>query len=125
MTIEPKVISTNIKNLPLFLESTPLNYFTEIGWSQSYPWVEVKRTAKSVTLMKVDVKGDPEWQAKKQFIPGGFCGHTPNQSEQTWLFDKFNKNKTTRIFMTKRGTWKRKGVKFVEGSAREFYDYNF
>lgn len=111
-------MKTNIKNLP------DGNYFTESGWSQSYPWVEVARTAKTVTLAKVEVLPDPEWKAKMDFIPGGFCGHMANQSEQTWLFDKINPARTKKVFATKRG-WASKGVKFSEGQAVEFYDYNF
>jgi len=34
-------MNTNIKNLP-----ADRTYFTEFGYSQQYPWVEVKRTAK-------------------------------------------------------------------------------
>lgn len=110
---------TNIKNLP-----EGKTYFTEIGYSQTYPWVEVRRTKQTVILAKVNVGPDPEWAAKKQFIPGGFCGHTPNQHEQTWIFDKINEEHTVRVHKTKRG-WSHKNVRFVEGQAREFYDYNF
>ncbi len=109
---------SNIKNLP-----EGRNYFTESGWSQSYPWVEVKRTAKTVTLAKVNVSPDPEWHP--HILPGGFCGHCDNQGDQTWLFKEINEKHTCRVFMTKRGVWKSKGVKFHEGFAREFYDYNF
>lgn len=111
------VTATNIKDLP------EGNYFTEIGYSERYPWREVSRTAKTVTLQKVLVRHDPEWAAKREFIPGGFCGHVPNQSEQTWLYKGLGQS-TMRIFKTKRG-WGRKGVRFVEGAAHEFYDYNF
>lgn len=109
---------TNIKNLP------EGSYFTEIGYSQSYPWVEVSRTAQTVTLAKVEVATDPEWTAKREFLPGGFCGHVPNQSEQTWIFDHINRGVTRTIRRTKNG-WSHKGVRFIEGRAREFYDYNF
>ena len=107
---------TNIKNLP------EGNYFTEWGYSQSYPWVEVKRTAKTVTLAKVEVGPDPEW--KPEIIPGGFAGHCTNQHEQTWLFKKIEDRITKTIRLTKKG-WSRKGTGFSEGVAREFFDYNF
>jgi len=109
---------TNIKGLP------EGKYFSEIGYSQSYPWVEISRTAKTVTLAKVEVKADPEWLAKRDFQPGGFAGHCSNQSEQTWLFDGINEARTLTIRATKLG-WSRKGVRFVEDRAVEFYDYNF
>lgn len=108
--------NTNIKNLP-----DNQNYFTEIGWSQSYPWAELKRTAKSVTLVKVNVSADPEW--KPNILPGGFAGHCTNQSEQTWLYKDMGPS-TKVIRMTKKG-WASQGVRFIEGCASEFYDYNF
>lgn len=112
-------MKTNIKNLP-----EGRKYFTEIGYSQSYPWVEVKRTAKTVTLARVLVEADPEWLAKKEFYPGGFCGHCPNQHEQTWLFGMVNDADTCVIRATKKG-WSHGGTRFVEDRATEFYDFNF
>lgn len=109
---------TNIKNLP------EGKYFTEIGYSQSYPWVEVKRTEKTVTLARVNVAGDPEWAAKIKMHTGGFAAHCSNQSEQTWLFASVDENHQITIRKTKRG-WSRKGVRFTEDRAVEFYDYNF
>ena len=114
---------TNIKNLP----EGP-TYWTEFGYSQSYPWVEVKRTpsGKTVTLAKVNVNPDPEWKEKKEFIPGGFVGHCPNQHEQTWLYAGVDENRTVRIFKNKDGKYRlRGGAVFHENVAREFYDYNF
>lgn len=108
---------TNIKNLP-----EGRNYFTEKGYSQLYPWVEVRRTAHTVTLAKVDVKADPEW--KPEILPGGFAGHCTNQHRQTWEFDRIDEGRQVVISMTKRG-WARKGAHFIEGQAREFYDWNF
>lgn len=111
-------MNTNIKGLP-----EGRNYFTECGYSQCYPWVEVKRTAKSVTLAKVEVAPDPEW--KPEMIPGGFCAHCTNQHAQTWLFDKIDERNTVTVRWSVRGEWRAKGVRFIEGAAREFYDYNF
>lgn len=107
---------TNIKNLP------EGNYFTEIMYSDSHAWQEIKRTAKTVTVRRVAVDTDPEWISKRQFLPGGFHGHVPNQSEQTWIFKGFDSRIAT-IRLTKRG-WAYKGTRFVEGLAREFHDYN-
>lgn len=109
---------TNIKGLP------EGKYFTEIGYSQSYPWVEISRTAKTVTLAKVEVETDPEWIANMESYPGGFCRHVANQGKQTWIFDRINHDYTVTIRATKRG-WSRKSVRFVEDRAVEFYDYNF
>lgn len=109
--------STNIKNLPADRE-----YFTERGYSQSYPWVVVKRTAKTVTLAAVEVTPDPEWKA--EVLPGGFVGHCVNQHEQTWIFSHIDMNHTKVIRNTKRG-WRLRDVPFTEGRATHFYDYNF
>ena len=107
--------ATNIKGLP------EGKYWTEYGYSQSYPWVEVKRTAKTVTLAPVKTERDPDW--KPEIIPGGFAGHCTNQQEQTWLYDGVSEGRTV-IRLTKNG-WKRKNTKFVQDVAKYFYDYNF
>ena len=108
---------TNIKNLP-----EGKIYWTEDGYSQSYPWVEIKRTAKTVTLAKVMVERDPNW--KPEMIPGGFAAHCTNQCDQTWLFEGINEGWTRTIRLTKKG-WCHKGDKFSENCAVYFYDYNF
>jgi len=111
-------VKTNIKNLP-----EGHNYFTEWGYTQSYPWVEIHRTAHTVTLAQVVVGPDPEW--KPEIIAGGFAGHCTNQHEQTWLFKKIDDRVTKTIRKNKNGFWVYKGTGFTEGVAREFYDYNF
>jgi len=111
------MINTNIKNLP---ENG--NYFTEYGYSDCNPWVEVKRTAKTVTVAPVLVKADPDW--KPNFIPGGFAAHCENQGQQTWLYDGVDESVTRTIRMTKKG-WSDRGIQFGENTARRFYDYNF
>lgn len=112
-----KTLDTNIKGLP-----EGRNYFTEVGYSQKYPWVEISRTAKTVTLAKVEVTKDPEW--KPEILPGGFAGHCTNQHAQTWLFSHIDEARTVTVRQTKRG-WSYKDTKYIEGQAREFYDYNF
>ena len=117
-------MQTNVKNLP-----EGKTYFTEKGYSQQYPWVVVKRTAKTVTLAKVVVKADPEW--KPNFVLGGFIGHCDNQHQQTWLFDHIDESRTVTIRQVKSRycgedmMWGHQGVKFYEDRAVEFYDYNF
>ena len=110
--------STNIKHLP---EGS--TYWTEYGYSQSYPWVEVKRTAKTVTLARIETEVDPEWKAKIEFHPGGFCGHVSNQHEQTWLYAGLG-TETKTIRLTKNG-WRSGSSRFVQDVAQYFYDYNF
>ena len=109
--------NTNIKNLP---EGN--TYFTELLYTDTRVWVEVKRTAKTVTLAPVEVQPDPEW--KPDFHVGGFAAHCSNQSEQTWLFDSINYDVNRTVRLTKRG-WAYKGTEFLENRARRIYDYNF
>lgn len=108
----------NVKNAP------EGRYFREIGYSQSYPWVEVKRTAQTITLHKVMVEPDPEW--KPNILPGGFCGHCDNQHEQTWLYGGVDAANVKTIRLTKGDRWTHRGVVFQETDGPyEFYDYNF
>ena len=110
----------NVKNAPEGV------YFREIGYSQCYPWVLIKTSpsGKTLTLQRVETKGDPEW--KPQFYLGGFAGHCHNQHDQTWLYDGLEDRFTT-IRKDKRGEWRHKGVRFIEEKSgpHYFYDYNF
>lgn len=110
-------VDTNIKGLP-----EGRNYFTEVRHSDKEPWVEISRTAKTVTLAKVNVSTDPSWEPK--FEAGGFVANCSNQHEQTWLFDSIDETYTITIRQTKQG-WSHRGTKYLEGQARRFYDYNF
>jgi hypothetical protein len=112
-------VQTNIKGLPEGV------YFTEIGHSQQYPWVQVKRTAKTAVLCKVEVVRDPEWTAKMKFHPGGFSGNVSNQNEQTWIFDRIDKQHQIRIRLSPAGNGKRGKTRFIADRADYFYDYNF
>lgn len=112
-------MNTNVKNLPAG------TYWTSYSYSDSKIWKEVKRTAKTVTLIPVWVAADPEWKAKMQAHIGGFCAHVSNQQEQTWLFDKIRDDFTIMIRQTKRGWRSANGDKFLPDRARYFHDYNF
>jgi hypothetical protein len=117
---------TNIKNLP----AGP-TYYTERGYSQRYPWVEVSRTAKTRTLARVLTAPDPEWKEKIVWHAGGFAGHCDNQTEQTWLYAGVDTDSTVTVREVKSRyygedtCWGHKGTSFVEGRAIELYDYNF
>ena len=111
----------NIKGLP-----EGRKYFTEYLYSDSHPWVEVKRTAKTITIVPVQVKMDPEWENKMDFHPGGFVGHMANQSEQTWLFDSIDEDGYKVVIRkNNRDQWVHKGRVYGEDVAVEFHDYNF
>lgn len=109
---------TNIKNLP------EGEYVTECMYSDAHAYKVVGKTACTVDVVEVLVSPDPEWTSKKEFHPGGFHGHTSNQSEQTWLFKGFSEV-TKRLRRNKKGKLVYKGTKFAENRATEFYDYNF
>ena len=102
---------TNIKNLP------EGEYVTETVYTDRRPYKVVKKTAKTMVVAEVRVKNDPEWLAKKEFLPGGFCGHTPNQGEQTWIYEGVNEHSTKRIGKTKKG--------WSPEQAVYHHDYNF
>jgi len=107
--------TTNIKNLP------EGEYVTELGYSQSYPWRVIKSTPKTMTIQRVEVKSDPEWNPEMH--PGGFVAHCSNQNRQTWLYNGLS-DQTRTIRKTKLG-WSLHGVRYIEDRARYFYDYNF
>jgi hypothetical protein len=107
---------TNLKGLPDGV------YFTERGYTQSYPWVQIKRTDKTATIAKVLVGPDPDWHP--EIIPGGFAGHCTNQRDQTWLYAGVDLGNTRRIRLTRQG-WMLHGTRYAEDRAIEFYDYNF
>jgi hypothetical protein len=112
-------MDTNIKNLP------DGKYFTELMYTDRHAWRVVKETPKTVLVQSVDVDNDPEWieARNKAFMPGGFFGHQPNQSAQTWLYKGLG-SETRRLYKGVRG-WVCKGTYYREDTAREFYDYNF
>ena len=124
MITVPTETRTNLVGLP----NGPTNkYFTERGYSQSYPWKMLKQSAsgKTLTLARVKTQPDPAWKDKINFIPGGFSAQCSNQNQQTWLYDGIQTDHTITIRKNKRGIWMNKGVKFSEDVAVYFYDYNF
>ena len=110
--------NTNIKGLPEGIE-----YFTEVGYSQRYPWFVIKRTAKTVTLGRVIVRRDPDWTPEMHV--GGFSAHCTNQGAQTWLFDRLDYDYTQVLRYGAKNGWAKDGVRYIEDYAVEFYDYNF
>jgi hypothetical protein len=110
----------NVKNAP---EAT---YFVRYGYSQVYPYVLVRKSdsGKTAYLKPVRTIGDPEWTP--HILPGGFCGHCDNQSEQTWLYDGVE-DREIAIRKNRRGEWSRMGERFAEdkNGPYYFYDYNF
>ena len=114
--------STNIKNLP------EGEYMTETGYSQTYAFKVIKRTATTATLQPVKVEKDPEW--KPEFVSGGFAGHCTNQHKQTWLYSGLGDDTITVRLIKSRycesdKLWGSKGREFIANGAEHHYDYNF
>lgn len=107
-----KTIRDNIKGLP-----EGGDFYTEVGYSQTYPYEVVRRTAKTITVRAIKTKPDPEW--KPEMHVGGFSAHCSNQQSQTWLFDGYyDVEKTFRPdTKTAQRNWR--------AGAQYFYDYNF
>lgn len=110
-------VETNIKGLP------EGEYFTAYGYSQSYPFLVVRRTPSTVTLRELVVGPDPDW--KPEMIKGGFAGHCVNQNSQTWVYAGLQDGPDIVVRKGRTGKWSKQGISFVEGRARYFYDYNF
>jgi len=121
---QERAMKTNIKGLPAGKE-----YFTECGHSDRHPWVVIEGGSKVVKLARVHVTRDPDW--KPEFHSGGFTANCSNQSEQTWIFDRIDKEDTKAIRLIKSPfgreefMWSSRGVRFLPDTAVEFYDYNF
>jgi hypothetical protein len=123
MTTTSYITATNIKNLPAG-DAGERVYFTEECYSDSHVWVQVKRTAKTATLARVECLRDPAF--KPEYIAGGYAGHCTNQREQTWIYagDGSDSDYHRTVRHTKKG-WAHKGTPYIENRAHEFYDYNF
>lgn len=117
--------STNIKNLP------EGEYVTLAMYSDTSPYMVVGRTEKTIKVVPVSVKRDPEW--KPEIIAGGFAGHCTNQDEQTWLFDRVRDDiepVTLRLCKSKYcgsdKLWSSPRLgRFIANGARKKHDYNF
>ena len=118
-----KEFHTNVKGLP------EGEYLTETMYSDRAVWKVLSKTAKTMTVVEVHVKKDPEF--KPVFHAGGFVAHCSNQSDQTWLFDHVTDHqKTVRLKKSKYSGsdlhWGDKhGATFVANGAVHFHEYNF
>jgi uncharacterized ParB-like nuclease family protein len=109
----------------MMMEKT-MNYFTEYGYSQCYPYEVVRRvTEKTLEVRAMKVLPDPAW--KPEFIVGGFAGHCVNQSEQTWIYETDPGAPVKRVRLHKDGKWyfSGGGSGRLTEKPRYFYDYNF
>lgn len=93
-------------------------------WTDCHAYTVIKRTAKTMTLRRCKAILDSDW--KPQFIPGGFAGHTVNNSSQTYTYEEDENGK---IMIAR---WSEKHCRFFADhilpcspGRHEFYDYNF
>jgi len=80
---------------------------------------------KRIEIRRMEYKQDPTWQPN--IVPGGFCGHCTNQSEQRWIITANPENPTHMIRLHRDGVWRDIGrSRFtLSDHPRRFYDYNF
>ena len=101
-------------------------YANQIGYSDVQPF-EVVRVVSSQTMeiRRMNVEADPTWV--REFVPGGFFGHTVNNRDQRWNITSDVHGSVFRIRLQKNGQWKDKnGNRYkIESTPRNFYDYNF
>lgn len=93
-------------------------------WTDSHAYTIIKRTAKTLTLQRAKATLDPNW--KPEFIPGGFCAHCTNDSEQKWIIEPNPKGeKTTAYWSDVRHGFYVDHDLHVTAGYYEHYDYNF
>lgn len=64
-----------------------------------------------------------EW--KREFIPGGFAGHTANQREQKWIFQDDKESSPLRYRLSTAFFTRAGHRMMVTEQPYHFYDYNF
>jgi hypothetical protein len=102
-----------------------MDYANHLGYSDVNPFEIIRRVSdKTFEVRRMRAERDPSW--KPEFIPGGFCGHVPNQRDQKWLISSDPDRPVIRIRLGKNG-WKDSHGNRYELSDKpvKFYDYNF
>jgi hypothetical protein len=103
---------------------TVKNFANHYGYSDVNPYEIVRRVSdRTIEVRRMDTTIDPSW--KRDFIPGGFFGHTANNDSQKWIIVSNPANEVIRIRLTKSG-WRNKGMRFqLADKPVHFYDFNF
>lgn len=80
---------------------------------------------KTVEIRAMNAVLDPEW--KRDFIPGGFFGHTANNCSQRYIYSQNLEAPIVRARLTKSGIWSVGGeARYVASDKpQRFYDFNF
>jgi hypothetical protein len=94
-------------------------------WTDAHSYTVVRVTKKFVEVRANNEKIDPTW--KREFIPGGFAGHTPNNYSQKWIVEKNPDAPIVKFGVRKDGYLCSKGSRRpdITLGAHPFYDYNF
>ena len=102
-----------------------MKYANMLGYTDVEPFEVVKIISdKTIEILAMDSEALP-W--KRDFHPGGFFGHTSNQSEQKWNITSNENNPVFRIRLSKNKGWKNAGGSRFQlaDEPRKFYDFNF
>jgi hypothetical protein len=113
--------TTATKQTPVTFEvggGATLHYMTD---AHAYTVTAVSASGKTVTIQRDKATIDPAW--KPDFHPGGFLGHTSNDRDQRWTFERDPDGVTRTVRFTKHG-WMSNGQRVTPG-RHEFYDHNF
>lgn len=100
---------------------------TEVLWTDShgYEIVAISKSGSRITLRPLKATRDPGW--KRDFTPGGFVGHTRNDSELKYCYESAPEAPTKTASRCKDGSYRtgRGGRRILMGVATEYYDSNF
>jgi hypothetical protein len=100
-------------------------YANHIGYSDINPHEVTKEcTPRKKMIRYMDSELDPNW--KRDFIPGGFLGHTVNNGGE-WIITSNPDAPEFAIRLNKKGQWMDKhGRRYLIADAPvKYYDYNF
>ena len=88
------------------------------------PWEVVNViSAKTIEIRKMKAV-EADWG--REFVAGGFFGHTPNNQDQKWLIGSDETQPVIRARLNKKGFYKSDyGRHFLADQPIKFYDYNF
>lgn len=101
-------------------------YANRILWSDVDAFEVIRKVSeKTYEVRKLKAIDDPNW--KPDFVPGGFVGHTFNDSEREWTFEPDESRPVIRIRLHKDGWFKdSNGMRFeISDRPRKYYDSNF
>lgn len=93
-------------------------------WTDIHPYEIVRWVSdETVDVRLMDAIRDVTWSP--DFVPGGFCGHLRNNSDQRWTFTSNPDNPIVRVRLGKKGWKSNLGRHVLADSPRKFHDYNF